>query len=175
MSCKNICIDLDRTFIKNDSTIVIFRQFIAKNGIRVLLHDFVLFRVNFLKEFIAERTELEYIDFCVDYDIVRYILELKSLGFQVHLVTGSNSIIANHFFKKFDFFDFLHCSSLNLKLKGRNKANYLKYYFKEEKFIYIGDSYKDIHVWRVSKSGFFPKRFLLKFIFLQKFLGIEPI
>jgi hypothetical protein len=100
---------------------------------------------------------------------------MKKLGYQIHLVTASGSKVGRYFYEKYYFFDYLHCSNSQFKLKGRKKASYLKKKFDGTHFIYIGDSFRDIHVWRISSSGFFPKRFFLKFLFAFMFVKIRPI
>lgn len=175
---KVICIDLDRTFLIQDTTFVILYSFVLKdfrNRIFPLVMLLLKFDKDIIKNTIIEEFDYSTINWKVNESVLNFIIHKKNLGHKIHLVTGSNYNIAKYIAGKYKVFDFIHTSGPGFKLKGKTKAKYLAKYFGEYEFIYIGDSYKDIFVWKLSDTAYCPRRKIFKFLLLFRILNLNFI
>lgn len=171
----NLCVDLDRTFLVGDSTLLILLKLIQSRGSRRIFLKLPKLGWNLFKVQAVDSVCLATIKWEIDKKVMELISRKRQEGYQVHLVTGSGGTVSSFIYRKYPCFDSHHHSTKNLSLKGRTKAEYLEQLFGYKNFDYVGDSFKDIHVWKVSKSGYFPSRFRAKFYFLTKKLALTPL
>ena len=171
----NLCVDLDRTLLVGDSTWLVLLKILQSSGSRSIFLKLPTLGWKQFKVQAVDAINLDEIKWNIDHNVMGLISKRKNEGFRVHLVTGSGSAISSFIFRRYPCFDSHHHSTKNLKLKGKAKAIYLSEVFGERNFEYVGDSFKDVHVWRVSKSGYFPSRFRFKFLFHKRKLRLIPL
>jgi len=84
--------------------------------------------------------------------LIECMIRWKSMGVPLYLVTGSPMPLAQAVFMHSGLFDGFLSSTTTVYLVGRIKAKALVHRWGVEGFHYIGDSWKDRHVWSVSKD-----------------------
>lgn len=141
-----VCVDLDHTLIHTDSLWILLR------GVMQYPHlwqeIFWPFSRSHMKHKLAQ-----YVRFCpkrlrYHKTLLEDIRTWRKEGRQVLLVTGAPEKIAAQVAHHMAIFTQSVGSTQHLNLSGKIKGQYLKTLFGENKFLYIGDSWKDLFVWR---------------------------
>lgn len=83
--------------------------------------------------------------------LVAYLRYRKKQGQRLFLVTGAPERIAQAVMVHLNIFDDCYASSCEKNLVAKTKAQYLESTFGA--FAYIGNSWKDLPVWRAAKKG----------------------
>ena len=147
-----IAVDLDKTLIKTDLVDEMFFNYIGKDwkNIFICLFNFLFGDRLSLKNFLSINTNLNIADLPYDCDVLKILKKHRKNGDKCILVSGSTQkyveLIANHL----KIFDDAYGSCKNINLVGENKKNFLIKKYGANNFIYFGDSYKDLPVFRIS-------------------------
>lgn len=169
------CVDLDRTFIQNDSTLLILVDAYRRFSVLSLLSLFWSLGWKKFKVYLVQNTDLDTLGWRVNLSVLNLIHFKRESGAEIHLVTGSGRELCEFFATKYECFDKVHFSTTEQKLKGNLKSIYLIKIFGYNKFEYIGDSFRDIRVWQAARKGYYPSKYAYKFFLLKRFLNLESI
>lgn len=149
-----LCVDLDGTLIKADMMFDSVALLIKKNPFYLFIIPFWLSRGKlFLKEQLIKNVHQDIDNVPINQDVVDYLIDEKKNGRNIILVTATMQNYADEFKEKFDFFDEAVGSKGGINLVGIQKAEYLKNRFGDRGFDYIGDSSKDLYVWKFAANA----------------------
>lgn len=160
-----LAVDLDRTLIKQDSTLMCLRVMLRKNLKQTVFLFFKLSKSEF-KNFIIENTNISELKWKYNLKIKIFLQSSHANGVSIFLVTGAPDKIASAIVDDLGIFTGYYCSSDKTVLKFEKKAQLLIEIFGKENFDYIGDSFRDKQIWLNSKNCYAPKsRFTLICLF----------
>ena len=150
MNEKILAVDLDNTLIKTDMSFETLVYAIKSNPLLILkvLSIFIFQGKSFAKKCLFENSNIDINDFQINQDIVEFIKKNKQKYIKVILISGSRHEIVRKFYEHIDIFDEYHGSDDNINLVGANKINFINSNYNQIAFDYIGDSKKDIPIWR---------------------------
>ncbi|MFC1481841.1 UbiA family prenyltransferase [Candidatus Neomarinimicrobiota bacterium] len=149
-----ICVDLDGSLIKTDLLNEAALALLKLNP----LYIFSIFvwllqgRAN-LKHQIASRVSINAASLPYNQELCDYLKEESDTGCEIVLVTASNKRYAESIGNHLGFISNVIASDANQNLKGKEKARVLTETYGEGNFIYVGDSYADLQVWKQSKAA----------------------
>lgn len=151
---QTLCIDLDGTLIKTDLLHESLLELLKSN----LLYLFSLVIWFFkgkavFKSEIASRVSIDASTLPYNQAVIELIRKEKSNGRRVILITGSNEKLADLVQEHLQLFDKVVGSSAVRNMTGKDKAEYLINEFGESQFIYAGNSYSDLPVWKASQQA----------------------
>ncbi len=150
-----LCVDLDGTLIREDTTATAARRYARWNPFKWLMIGiwFRCGRYAFMKQKLAEKVTLT----SKDWTFVPGVLELleteKGRKRPIYLVSATDQKFAHavaqdpqckKYFKK----SHVIASEGEVNLRSIAKADYLASRFGENKFIYAGNSHHDLAVWK---------------------------
>lgn len=159
-----ILVDLDRTLISQDSTLLCLMQLLKKNPWETLSKGLIGPKKKF-KEFLIANAELDEIDWKYNEGVKNYIENSFKRGHQVFLFTGAPERVARHFVRDLPIFSGFYSSDSQVRLKFQEKARLANDIFGIRNYDYIADSFRDRHVWKYANICLAPKtRFLLRVI-----------
>lgn len=174
MGLRPLCIDLDRTLVRED----VFQRALLSwilRGFRPWT-NFPPVNRNGLKRWIYQNTKLLSVEWHFNEEVISLICQARRDLRQVILVTGNSKEAGNFFAEKIPCFSSVLTSTDNLTLKGERKALVLQNLFGVNNFDYVGDSKRDIPVWEVSYQAYilkYQKRTYQKIV--RKLLGKKPL
>ncbi len=151
-TAKVLVVDLDNTLIKCDIMMRSIAILLRKNPFYVFLILFWFLRGKAcLKQFLLRQTKLDVRTLTYNQCVLDYIKKRKKNGDNIILATASCQYYADEI-KKYlaPLFDKAYGSSATFNLSAHNKAKKLSVYYGVGGFDYMGDSRRDISVWRVS-------------------------
>lgn len=139
-----LCVDLDGTLVRGHTLWqvkrypgCIFKALFSKNWAT-------------FKQKIAERSIINIDNFQFNTALLDLLFQLKKMHVPLFLTTGAPEIIAKKVNLHTNLFDHVFASCGKINLVGGKKADLLVNHFGYRKFIYIGDSWKDMPVWKSS-------------------------
>jgi len=144
-----ICVDLDGTLWAGDCLWLCLLEFLKQHPLRFLqplfwwYKDRTYLKYNLAKAVFFNPKKLSFFP-----EILEYLLDLKSRGAKLYLVTGSDQTIADTIAKHLNIFEKSFGSTVGNNLVGMNKAELLNILFGEKKYIYFGNEWKDRFVWQ---------------------------
>lgn len=151
-----LCVDLDGTLIHSN---------LLWEGIVLLLksNPFCLLLVPFwlliggrpsLKREVARRTQLKPENIPYNRELLEFLRAEHEDGRKIVLATAADQQLAEGIAVYLGVFDEVHGTRDGQNLKGRTKADFLRATFGNRGFEYAGDSFSDMHVWRVASAGY---------------------
>jgi len=149
-----LCVDLDGTLIKADMMFDSIALLIKKNPLYMFIIPFWLMKGKlYLKEQLLKNVKQDINNVPINQEVVDYIINEKKNGRNIILVTASMQFYADEFKEKFYFLDEAIGTKEGVNLVGTAKAEYLKNRFGDKGFDYIGDSRKDLFVWKYAANA----------------------
>lgn len=149
-----LAVDLDGTLIRTDVLIEGVVALLKRKPWMILFIPILLVRGKAaFKNSVASMTALNVDLLPYDEDLLKDLQKEKEGGRKLYLVTAATQSIADAVHNKLGIFDEAFGSSSNVNLSGIEKARFLCNKFGAQGFEYIGDSYKDLEVWRVAAGG----------------------
>lgn len=146
-----LVVDLDGTLLKSDMLHECFWNAFGTNWrIPVLSITSIMHGKAALKSYLSSEANINVSTMPYDNEVINYIQAHRIKGGRTALVTASNQVLADNIAKHLQIFDEVHGSDEDTNLKGSAKANFLIERFGEGKFIYMGDAFADLPIWRVS-------------------------
>ena len=107
-----------------------------------------------LKRQVAKRVNIDFKQLAFCNPVLCYIQRYRSsCKGKIYLVTGTDIKYARMIADELQVFDGVEASNGRVNLVGEKKAQRLCKIFGEGKFDYIGNSYKDLHVWKYCKTA----------------------
>lgn len=172
--------DLDGTLLKTDVLYESLILLIKKNPLYIFIIPFWLMKgKSFIKKMAIDRIDFSFENMPFNQDVIDYILSEKSKGRKIYLATAANEAPAKQVYDLLRFFDGYYASTKEFNLLEGNKTKTLVDEFGLEKFDYIGDSERDIHVWNSARYALMvnPSKKMKDSVPKEKILKIfeEPI
>jgi 4-hydroxybenzoate polyprenyltransferase/phosphoserine phosphatase len=148
-----LCVDLDGTLIKTDLLWEYFALLIKQSPWLLLLVPFWALRGrSYLKHRLASRLEMQVEMLPYREEVLRFLRAERENGRRIVLVTAANQGVAEHVAAHIGIFDEVHGSTVDLNLKGAEKAEWLSRNFGVGGFEYVGDSEADLPAWRAASG-----------------------
>lgn len=144
-----LCVDLDGTLIKTDLLYESILYLLKKNFFYIFFIPFWLMKGRYYIKFKLAGLIIPNIASLPKYDeVIDYVKSEKSKGRKIVLVTAASEPAALKAAEYFNLFDEVLASKNSINLIGQAKSDALVSRFGENGFDYIGDSFKDIFVWK---------------------------
>ncbi len=175
-----LIVDLDGTLIFSDTLYETFLFALKKN---FLVFFFSLFWVLRGKAFLKSKLANLSVNFdplLLPYNtnFIKWVKLEKKKNRRVILCTAAHNIIAAKIAKHLGFFDEIISTNDNLNLSGKEKAKILSGRFGSRGFDYAGNSFSDIHIWKIARYAYgvnvnnflvehFQNKFRFSFLFTQ--------
>lgn len=149
---KPLIVDYDGTFIKVDSLIESFLNLLFRNPVNALWSLKYINNIPKFKQHILNSNKSGDL-FPVNKAVLEFLVEEKKKNRPIYLVSGSNEIFLNNVLNSDNIFTSIYGSSNSLNLVGKNKLNFIQSSISKD-FDYIGDSFKDFHIWKASDKAY---------------------
>jgi 4-hydroxybenzoate polyprenyltransferase len=152
---KPLVVDLDGSLLRSDTLHELLA--VALTRPRVLFGAVVRLATRgraALKNYLAANVTLDVETLPANSDIAKFVASERQSGRRVYLATGADFTIANLVRERFTEFDGAFASDGHTNLTGTRKAELLVGEFGANGFDYIGDSRKDVAVWRQSDRSY---------------------
>lgn len=150
-----LCVDLDQSLINTDIIFESFFRAVKNYPLTLLMFPFWLLRGKaYLKGQLskyAQKCDIDITTLPYNKTLIDYLIAEKSNQRKLVLVTGAQQYYANQIANHLSLFDEVHASNDHLNLSGANKAKKLTELYGAKQFDYIGNSKKDIPVWKASR------------------------
>ena len=148
-----LVVDLDGTLTLTDTLFESFILFIKKNPfLNIFLTFFWLFQGKAkLKDMISKHVEIRSNLLPYNLAFLEWLNLQHSTGRKLVLCSAANHKIANQVADHFQIFDEVHSSTSTHNLSGQNKTLLLESLYGEYGYIYAGNSFDDLNVWK--KAG----------------------
>lgn len=147
-----LCVDLDGTLLKTDLLYESAIYLLKKNFFYIFLIPFWLLKGRYYLKFkLLEYVSPTIISMPYNESVLNFVKKEKVKGRKIVMVTATAQHLAEKVADFLGLFDEVIGSKDGINLLGPNKANHLINRFGDNKFDYIGDSFKDLVVWRHSR------------------------
>lgn len=146
-----LCIDLDGTLVKGDSTVRMgWRLVLTRPWVVVAFPYWEHKGRARLKAEIARRVPYDAVAWHYNRALVAWLREQRGAGRRLILASGSDRRVVGEVAKRLDLFDEFLASDGNTNFAGVHKSDGLVARFGA--FDYIGNSKKDVAVWRLARD-----------------------
>lgn len=152
-----LCVDLDGTLIHGHS--------LWQLDVPFKMNQYWPLSWPLIKTKIASHLPIDGGIFMYYRPLIAYLCHRRKMGQKIFLVTGSPQVIAQAVVRHLDVFDGYYASSCDKNLVSHKKADHLSSTFGP--FAYIGNSWKDLPVWRAAQKSICVAH---SSVFLQSFL-----
>lgn len=176
MILKNdIYVDLDGTLITNDCFVEQIKLFVFDKPLNIfkLIYYFTFFNKSKVKKILYYQVGFDINLVVLNLKVIQLLKQFKDQGHKLHLYSGSYYKIVEQVFNHIDLFQSFEGSSDNKNLTGKFKLN--KILSKNNKFIYFGNSFADIPIWKKAKMGYVVSNSLIAKFKIYKLFRIEVI
>jgi phosphoserine phosphatase len=150
-----ICVDLDGTLIREASHHILLKHYLKHSWGQVFQVFWKLATRGraAAKACVAQNITqvLPQITWTPNRGLIQELMRYKGKGVKIILVTGAPDAVALFFKRQFAFFDDYLASSSCINLVGKRKLNAIHRHVGPD-FIYVGNSYQDIPIWRQSQE-----------------------
>ncbi len=152
---KALFVDLDGTLIKEDLSDLAFLHSLKKFPIKTLFYLFVfLFREkSYLKNKISKNFVVPFKNLTFNKAAIDFIKEQKNRHRVVYLISGSHQILVDQMSRHLNIFFESFGTKENFNMVGYNKVRFIKENLNIHDFDYLGNSYKDIPIWKYTKKA----------------------
>lgn len=148
-----LCVDLDDTLIHTDVLMLGIRKLIFNKP--WLLPWFLVWLClsrAAAKAWLAKEIELDIPSLPYRHELISYLKEQKAAGRILHLVSAADERIVKRVATHLGFFDAAYGSDGHINLKGKTKAKFIQTTIAPH-FVYAGDSFADLHVWKLASGA----------------------
>ena len=154
---KILFVDLDGTLIKEDLSNLAFFHSFKNFPIKTLLHLFIfLFKGKpYLKYKISKNFEIPFENLTYNKAAFDFIREVKNRHRVVYLISGSHQILVDQMGKYLNIFFESFGTKDNFNLVGHNKVQFIKENLKIHDFDYLGNSHKDLPIWKYTNRAIY--------------------
>ena len=148
-------VDLDGTLIKEDLSDLAFSHSIKNSPIRTLFYLFIfLFRGKpYLKDKISKNFNIPFKNLTFNKAAFDFIREVKNRHRVVYLISGSHQILVDKMGRHLNIFFESFGTRNNFNMVGNNKVEFIKENLKIHDFDYLGNSHKDLPIWKYTKRA----------------------
>ena len=146
-------VDLDGTLIKEDLSYLAFIDFLKKKPILLFFYLIVfLFKGKpFLKEKISNSFKVPIEKLKFNQACLEYIKNVKNHHRVVYLISGSHQLLVDQIDQHLRIFFESFGTKKNFNMVGTNKIKFINDELKIFSFDYIGNSNKDLPIWKHTK------------------------
>ena len=154
---KILFVDLDGTLIKEDLSILAFSHSLKNYPLRTLFYLLVfLFRGKpYLKRKISKNFDIPFKNLTFNEAAFDFIREVKNRHRVVYLISGSHQILVNQIGEYLNIFFESFGTRDNFNMVGDNKVRFIKENLKIHDFDYLGNSHKDLPIWKYTKRAIY--------------------
>ncbi|WP_092486368.1 hypothetical protein [Candidatus Ichthyocystis hellenicum] len=149
---KTICVDLDGTLIAEDlGKIALSRLMYLPWKEQALIslniiHGYTSFKYKLSNSVTIDPSGLRYNE-----ELISWLVKKKIDGHKIILASASQSNYVEKIFNHIKIFDDYHASNEKIHLIGSKKGKYLAEKYGNNQFIYCGNSWFDLGVWKYSR------------------------
>lgn len=148
-----LCVDLDGTFARNDSTWDMLAMYALSEPLgAVRIGAWAVGGKSRLKHRLWERSPLDVATIPINEHVVAF-LEQESRGRPVYLVSGAPQAVVDRVLVRYPVFTGGFGSSESINLVGARKAHLLIDRFGPKRFDYVGDAPIDIPIWQAARRA----------------------
>ena len=150
-------VDLDGTLIKEDLSNLAFSYSLKKYPFKTLFYLFVyLFKGKpYLKYKVSKDFDIPFENLTFNKAAFDFIREVKNRHRVVYLISGSHQILVDQMGKYLNIFFESFGTRDNLNMVGGNKVQFIKENLKIYDFDYLGNSHKDLPIWKYTKRAIY--------------------
>ena len=154
---KILFVDLDGTLIKEDLSNLAFSHSLKNYPLKTLFYLLVfLFKGKpYLKDKISKNFEVPFENLTYNKAAFDFIREVKNRHRVVYLISGSHQILVDQMGKYLNIFFESFGTRDNFNMVGSNKVQFIKENLKIHDFDYLGNSHKDLPIWRYTKRAIY--------------------
>ena len=154
---KILFVDLDGTLIKEDLSNLAFSHSLKNYPFKTLFYLLVfLFKGKpYLKDKISKNFDIPFESLTYNKAAFDFIREVKNRHRVVYLISGSHQILVDQMGKYLNIFFESFGTKDNFNMVGSNKVQFIKENLKIHDFDYLGNSHKDLPIWRYTKRAIY--------------------
>ena len=154
---KILFVDLDGTLIKEDLSNLAFSHSLKNYPFKTLFYLLVfLFKGKpYLKYKISRNFDIHFENLTYNKATFDFIREVKNRHRVVYLISGSHQILVDQMGKYLNIFFESFGTRDNFNMVGSNKVRFIKENLKIHDFDYLGNSHKDLPIWRYTKRAIY--------------------
>ena len=154
---KILFVDLDGTLIKEDLSNLAFSHSLKNYPFKTFFYLLVsLFRgKTYLKHEISKNFEIPFENLSFNKAAFDFIREVKNRHRVVYLISGSHQILVDQMGKYLNIFFESFGTRDNFNMVGSNKVQFIKENLKIHDFDYLGNSHKDLPIWKYTKRAIY--------------------
>ena len=151
---KILFVDLDGTLIQEDLSNLAFSHSFRNFPFKTLFYLLVfLFKGKpYLKYKISKNFIIPFKNLTFNKAAFDFIREVKNRDQTVYLFSGSHQILVDQIAKYLDIFFESFGTRKNFNMVGSNKVKFIKENLKIHDFDYMGNSHKDLPIWKYTKK-----------------------
>tara|TARA_E500000178_G_C16817884_1_gene660075 strand:- start:223 stop:777 length:555 start_codon:yes stop_codon:yes gene_type:complete len=152
---KILFVDLDGTLIREDLSNMAFSHSLKNYPLKTLFYLLVfLFKGKpYLKNKISKNFNIPFESLTFNKAAFNFIREVKNRHRVVYLISGSHQILINQMDKYLNIFFESFGTRDNFNMVGYNKVRFIKENLKIHDFDYLGNSHKDLPIWKYTKRA----------------------
>ena len=152
---KILFVDLDGTLIKEDLSNLAFSHSLKNYPFRTLFYLLIfLFKGKpYLKNKISKNFNIPFENLTYNKAAFDFIREVKNRHRVVYLISGSHQILVDQMGKYLNIFFESFGTRDNYNMVGNNKVQFIKENLKIHDFDYLGNSHKDLPIWKYTKRA----------------------
>ena len=150
---KILFVDLDGTLIKEDLSNLAFSYSLKNHPFKTLLYLLVfLFKGKpYLKYKISKHFDIPFEILTFNKAAFDFVREVKNRHRVVYLISGSHQILVDQMSKHLNIFFESFGTRDDFNMVGINKVYFIKDNLKISDFDYLGNSHKDLPIWKYCK------------------------
>ena len=152
---KILFVDLDGTLIKEDLSDLSFSHSLKNYPFKTLFYLFIfLFKGKpYLKEKISKNFTVPFANLTFNKAALDFVKEEKNKHTVIYLISGSHQILVDQMGKFLNHFLESFGTKGNFNMVGSNKVKFIKDNLKIHDFDYLGNSDKDLPIWKHTKRA----------------------
>ncbi|GIR66321.1 MAG: hypothetical protein CM15mP70_14280 [Pelagibacteraceae bacterium] len=152
---KILFVDLDGTLIKEDLSNLAFSHSLKNYPFRTIFYLLVfLFKGKpYLKDKISRNFDIPFENLTFNKAAFDFIREVKNRHRVVYLISGSHQILVDQMGRYLNIFFESFGTRDNFNMVGSNKVQFIKENLKIHDFDYLGNSHKDLPIWKYTKRA----------------------
>ena len=150
-------VDLDGTLIKEDLSNLAFSHSLKNYPLKTLFYILVfLFKGKpYLKNKISKNFKIPFENLTYNKAAFDFIREVKNRHRVVYLISGSHQILVDQMDRHLNIFFESFGTRDNFNMVGNNKVRFIKENLKIHDFDYLGNSHKDLPIWKYTKRAIY--------------------
>jgi len=156
-SNKILFVDLDGTLIKEDLSNLAFSHSLKNYPLKTMSYLLIyLFKGKpYLKDKISKKFTIPFEKLTFNRAAFDFIRQVKNRHRVVYLISGSHQILVDQMAKYLNIFFESFGTRGNFNMVGYNKVQFIKENLKINDFDYLGNSHKDLPIWKYTKRAIY--------------------